>query len=110
LVKIDSMSLPNLMTSEKILPESLSYGSLESAASKRSVANVVAEMETLIGDANVRLARRKKLLALATEFAQPGASYNTAKLLMQRMSGSSDGTLPIDESQLAPLPSMKKAA
>jgi lipid-A-disaccharide synthase len=110
LVKIDSMSLPNLIASEKVLPESLSYGALDSASSKRSVSQVVTEMESLIGDASLRLARRKKLLALAAEFAQPGASYNTSKLLLQRMSGSSDGTLPIDESQLAPLPNLKIAA
>jgi hypothetical protein len=104
------MSLPNLIASEKILPESLSYGALDSASSKRSVTNVVAEMESLIGDASLRLARRKRLLSLAADFAQPGASYNTSKLLLQRLSGSSDGTLPIDESQLAPLPSFKNAA
>ncbi|XZE21936.1 lipid-A-disaccharide synthase [Pirellulaceae bacterium SH449] len=110
LVKIDSMSLPNLIASEKLLPESLSYGSLDSASSKRSIANVVAEMCTLIGDTQARLDRRKRLLDLAAEFAQPGASYNTAKLMLQRMSGSSDVTLPIDESALAPLPTLKRAA
>jgi hypothetical protein len=67
-------------------------------------------MQTLMGNAQERLDRRKRLLDLAGEFAQPGASYNTAKLMLQRISGSSDGTLPIDESFLAPLPKVKRAA
>jgi lipid-A-disaccharide synthase len=110
LVNIKAISLPNLMANDMVLPESISYGSSDSSSSIRSVAKVVGEMEALVNDTQARLERRKQLLDLASQFAQPGASYQTAKTMLQMMKSTSDGTLPIDESQLAPLPHVRKAA
>lgn len=85
LVKIKSISLPNLIADEQVLPESISYGSLQSKSSQASVQFVVNHMTKLIGDAEYRTAQSQRLLNLAEQFAKPGASEATATFLLDHL-------------------------
>ncbi len=97
LVRIKSISIPNLIAEEQVLPESISHGSLKSRSAKDSVQSVVEHMSRLISDSEYRLAQRRKLLELANRFARPGASVATARFLLQQMESHCDGTLPMEE-------------
>ncbi len=78
LAQCDSMTLPNLIGKEKIMPEFLSSGS-----PRKAIAWATEEMRRMIGDSDYRQQARSKLLELSNRFAQPGASQNAAKLLLE---------------------------
>ncbi|XZE43676.1 lipid-A-disaccharide synthase [Pirellulaceae bacterium SH467] len=110
LVRIPSISLPNLIAEEPLLPECISHGSLDSKSSKTSIQSVVEHMSKLLSDNSYRLNQRRKLMELSNQFARPGASYATAKFLLQELASTSHGTLPIDESDLPTVVASRKAA
>lgn len=83
LVRCKSMSLPNLMADEQVLPEFLSHGSLRSASALRSIEQVTATMSRLIADPAYRLEQRNKLRKLADQYAKPGASDTAAKFILE---------------------------
>lgn len=109
LVRIKSISLPNLIAGEPVLPESISYGSVDSDSAKKSIDQTAEIMGRLISDTSFRLGKRRKLLELANRYARPGASYESAKFLLQGLSRGDDGTLPIDDSDSTINLSRKKA-
>lgn len=97
LVRVKSISLPNLIAEEMVLPEAISYGKSNSRTANESIAKLTKEMSHLIGDDSFRLSQRRKLLELASQYARTGASYVTAKELLKKQSSGNEGTLPIDE-------------
>lgn len=78
LVHCKSVSLPNLIADETIMPEFLSHGSLRSRSARASVQQATEEMSRLIGDPGYREQQESRLRRLANEVARPGASYRTA--------------------------------
>ncbi len=78
LVRCDSISLPNLIADEKILPEFVSYGSLRSKSARRSIQLATEEMSRLIDDHSYRRERQDRLRRLADQIALPGASQKAA--------------------------------
>jgi lipid-A-disaccharide synthase len=109
-VRCKCMSIPNLMSEEEVLAESLSHGKLNSRSARRSVDNVTQEMSRLLSDDEYRATRRRKLLALASQFAKPGASNTVAKLIMTKLIDPDEGTLPMDEERIASNVPYPKAA
>ncbi|MEQ1828954.1 MAG: lipid-A-disaccharide synthase [Pirellula sp.] len=110
LVRCKSMSIPNLMSDEPVFAEFLSHGKLHSRSAIKSIEDVTLEMSKLITDSEYRVSQRRKLLGLASQFAKPGASNMAARLIMTKMIGSDEGTLPIDEETLGDSMSYPKAA
>jgi lipid-A-disaccharide synthase len=96
LVRCKCMSIPNLMSDEQVLPEFLSHGKLNSKSAAKSVEDITQEMTKMLGDAKYRTSQRRKLLALAAQFAKPGASNAAARFIMSKLMNSDEGTLPID--------------
>jgi len=96
LVKCKSMSLPNLISKEPVLPEFLSHGSLTSKSALRAIEQVTSEMSKMLRDSEYRTQSRRKLLQLASQFAKPGASNLAARFIMSTLMKSDEGTLPID--------------
>lgn len=77
LTKLNSMTLPNMIAGETVMPEFLAVGSTAKATSQ-----VIEAMDQLLGDDSVRAAQRAKLLALSGRYAQPGASLKAAQAIM----------------------------
>ena len=96
LVKCKRMSLPNLIADKQVLPEFLSHGKLDSKSALKAIVDVTEEMSRLLGDSEYRMEQRRNLMALAAQFAKPGASNTAARFIMSRLLKSDDGTLPLD--------------
>jgi lipid-A-disaccharide synthase len=96
LVKCKSMSIPNLMSDEQVMPEFLSHGSLTSKSAKQCVEGVCEEMGRMISDASYRAEHRRRLADLAKQFAKPGASSLAARFIITKLLAGDEGTLPID--------------
>ena len=99
LVRCKSMSLPNLMSEEQVLPEFLSHGKLNSKSALRSIEQATEEMSKLLSNSDYRTMRRRNLQALASQYAKPGASNAAARFIMTKLSNADKGTLPIDDNQ-----------
>jgi lipid-A-disaccharide synthase len=85
LVRCKSISLPNLIADEPILPEFVSYGSAHSSSARHSVERSTEAMSRLIGDPVFRKARQHRLQELSNEFAVPGASERAASWIASQM-------------------------
>lgn len=81
LTNLNSMTLPNMIAGETVMPEFLAVGSTAKATHQ-----VIAAMDQLIGDQDERDAQSQKLRLLAARYAQPGASKKAAEAIL-RMSG-----------------------
>jgi lipid-A-disaccharide synthase len=86
LVRCKSASLPNLIADETIMPEFLSHGSLRSKSARNSVQQATEEMSRLIGDPVYRKQQESRLVRLASEVAQPGASHRAASWIASQFS------------------------
>jgi lipid-A-disaccharide synthase len=87
LVHCKSISLPNLIADEMVMPEFISHGSTRSGSAKRSVEGVTLAMEQLLGDTAYRMQQRTKLQSLAGAYARPGASDRAARWISDRLQG-----------------------
>ena len=72
LVRCKSMSLPNLMSEEQVLPEFLSHGKLNSKSALRSIEQATEEMSKLLSNSDYRTMRRRNLQALACNMQSQG--------------------------------------
>ena len=72
-----SISLPNLIAGEEVMPEFLSTGNPQKAMS-----DIETAMRRLIGDSDYRERQREKLNDLASKYAQPGASNQAASIIL----------------------------
>ena len=79
LVHCKSVSLPNLIADEPIMPEFLSHGSLHSRSARRSVEQATEEMSRLLGDPGYRQQYQSRLRQLSSQVALPGASLRAAQ-------------------------------
>lgn len=82
LTNLNSMTLPNMIAGETVMPEFLAIGSTAKATGQ-----VIAALDRLIGDEEVRRAQTQKLQALAARYAQPGASDRAARAILKVMNG-----------------------
>lgn len=76
LTNVRSMTLPNMIAGETVMPEFLAVGS-----TARATEQVIETMDRLIGDTDARDAQAQKLRALSARYAQPGASRRAADLI-----------------------------
>ncbi|MEM9365615.1 MAG: lipid-A-disaccharide synthase [Planctomycetota bacterium] len=88
LVRIDSMTLPNLMCPQKLFPEFVSVGDTSPA-----VEFLEGTLRSLIGDPYYRDEVATTLGGLAARYAVPGASHAAAQAIRERMP-SSRQTIP----------------
>ena len=80
LVRIDSMTLPNLMCPQKVFPELVSVGD-----KKPAMDFLEGTLRSLIGDTYYRRDLASKLAGLASRYARPGASEAAADVIRDRM-------------------------
>ena len=78
LTNIRSMTLPNMIAGEVVMPEFLAVGSTAKATEQ-----VIAAMDRLVGDRDARDAQSQKLRALSARYAQPGASKKAAEAILR---------------------------
>jgi lipid-A-disaccharide synthase len=79
LTRMKSITLPNVIAGEVVMPEYLAVG--KSMAS--TVSQATASMAKLIGDRSSREAQRESLRDLARRYAQPGAGRRAAEIILQ---------------------------
>lgn len=77
LTNLNSMTLPNMIAGETVMPEFLAVGSTAKATKQ-----VIAALDRLLGDPDARAAQAEKLQALADRYAQPGASQRAAQAIL----------------------------
>ena len=77
LVKLDSFTLPNLMSSKRIYPEIISVGDPEPA-----IEQLTSSMQQFLCDPEYRSKLGNELKELAEVFAKPGASRLAAEVLL----------------------------
>lgn len=80
LTSVTSMTLPNMIAGETVMPEFLAVGS-----TNKTIDQVINAMDQLLSNEDVRAAQSQKLLALAARFAQPGASHRAALAILQTL-------------------------
>lgn len=80
LVSSGSITLPNLIAGQRVLPEFVCVG-----APQRTVAEVTAAMDALMREPERRTEVQKQLLALAQRCGGPGSSLRVAEFLQQRL-------------------------
>jgi lipid-A-disaccharide synthase len=78
LSKVRSMTLPNMIAGEAVMPEFLAVGS-----TRRVVEQVTAELDRMLGDADYRERRRQQLRELAARYARTGASRRAAECIAE---------------------------
>lgn len=83
LTRLNSMTLPNMIAGETVMPEFLAVGTTAKAEGQ-----ILAAMDRLLGDADARAAQSQKLRQLAARFAQPGASQRAAAAILQTLADS----------------------
>ena len=81
LTRLNSMTLPNMIAGETVMPEFLAVGSTAKATEQ-----VIAAMDQLLGDDDARARQSQRLKALAARFAQPGASARAAAAILETIS------------------------
>ncbi len=80
MTKTKSITLPNLIAGETIIPEYLAVGT-----TRRTTQQVVEAMDRLLSDPDARASQKFKLLSLASKCAQPGASLNAAAVIAEHL-------------------------
>jgi len=83
-VRVDSMTLPNLIAGRKLFPEFVSVGNPEPA-----IEFLTASVDAMLGDDYYYRQTVGELERLNRRYAQPGASAAAARLLLDRLGGSS---------------------
>ncbi len=83
-VRVDTMTLPNLMAGRKVFPEFVSTGDPAPA-----VEFLTASIDAFLGDRYYYRDSVRRLGALEAKYAQPGASANAARCLADRLAGRS---------------------
>ncbi len=78
LTNLNSMTLPNMIAGEVVMPEFLAVGSTAKATQQ-----VIAAMDKLIGDRDARDHQAQKLRALSARYAQAGASKKAAEAILR---------------------------
>ena len=78
LTNINSMTLPNMIAGETVMPEFLAVGSTAKATEQ-----VIGALDRLIGDSDARAAQAQQLRALSARYAQPGASRKAAEAVLR---------------------------
>jgi lipid-A-disaccharide synthase len=89
LVRCKSISLPNLIADELILPEHISHGPTHSASAKKSIAAVTEDMSRLIGSESIRQSQQERLRQLSSRVAALGANRNAAQFIASRFASPS---------------------
>lgn len=82
MTNIKSMTLPNMIAGETVMPEFLAVGS-----TAKATAQAIDALDRLVGDPNARDGQAQKLRSLAARYAQPGASRKAAESVL-RIAGS----------------------
>jgi lipid-A-disaccharide synthase len=80
LVSLNSMTLPNMIAGETVMPEYLAVG-----GSSKAVRQATEAMGRLMGDQEVRENQRKRLAQLASQYAAPGASLRAADVILETL-------------------------
>ncbi|MBM3965286.1 MAG: lipid-A-disaccharide synthase [Planctomycetes bacterium] len=101
LVHCKSISLPNLIADEILMPEFISHGSLRSKSATKSIEGATDEMSRLIHEPEYRSAKRDALRKLAAEVAKPGATDAAARWILSQLNDST-GTVSLPGARLAP--------
>lgn len=83
-VRVDSMTLPNLIAGRKLFPEFVSVGNPEPA-----IEFLTASVDAMLGDDYYYRQTVGELERLNRRYAQPGASAAAARLLLDRLGSSS---------------------
>lgn len=78
LTNIKSMTLPNMIAGETVMPEFLAVGS-----TSKATAQAIDALDRLIGDPDARDGQAQKLRSLAARYAQPGASRKAAESVLR---------------------------
>lgn len=81
LTNLESMTLPNLISGETIMPEFLAVGRSTSDTIEKSVAAI----DRLLGDPDERFLQRKRLFELNQQIGEPGASKRAAKFICESL-------------------------
>jgi lipid-A-disaccharide synthase len=81
LAQCDSMTLPNLIAGKTIMPEFLAVGK-----SEKTIGQVTAAMDRMLGDDKFRADCRHQLQMMADEIGQPGASRRAAETILAQLS------------------------
>src|SRR5690606_10729000 len=76
LTNIQSMTLPNLIAQQQIMPEFLAVGSTQ-----KTIDQSIEALDQLVSQPTARNDQREQLLNLSRQFAQPGASQRAAHRL-----------------------------
>ena len=80
MVKLDSITLPNLIAGETIFPECISVGNPEPA-----IGTLVESIDQFLGNDVLLASKRRELTALRNQFAMPGASRAAASQIVEFM-------------------------
>ena len=88
LTRLNSMTLPNMIAGETVMPEFLAIGS-----TSKTTGQIIAAMDRLLGDA--RAAQSQKLNVLAARYAQPGASRRAATAILETLTAPTSRALRV---------------
>lgn len=92
LVSLKSMSLPNMMAGETVMPEFLAVG-----GTAKATRQAIEAMDNLLGSSEARDSQKAKLRALSEAYASRGASDRAASSIMKSLG------LLVGESELGKL-------
>lgn len=81
LTDLESMTLPNMIAKETIMPEFLAVGNRKSDTIERTIG----AMDRLIGDRDERKRQKQALLELNLQFGRTGASERAASALISKL-------------------------
>ncbi len=84
LTRLNSMTLPNMIAGEVVMPEFLGVGS-----PTKAIGQVIGALDRLLADRDARQEQAAKLKSLADRYAQPGASQRAAAAIARRIYGRS---------------------
>ncbi len=96
LVGLKSMTLPNMMAKETIMPEYLAVGN-----NRREIQAATESMRTLIDSPESRQRQREQLNRLACQYGAAGASHRAAEKILEQLGGSNFRVGPIDRNTYA---------
>lgn len=85
LTDIDSITLPNMIAQETVIPEFLAVGSTNSKATATAVEKTIASLDRLVGDGDEREQQRQQLHRLSQQYATPGASDRAAEIILREL-------------------------
>ncbi len=86
LVRLNSMSLPNMIAGKTVMPEFLAVGSTEKATGQ-----AIAALDRLLSSKEARDSQRAELQVLAERYALPGASDRAARSILTHLVSGGSG-------------------